>query len=145
MKKVKNIKCLIVNQNGEGQGLETVSTSNVSYGRIRKVVGGSVEVYPFKMVYNKKKYWMVVNGKGEMLSNKPGRFMPFTCGMMNVEFEYTDGGKAHPEDLMFNGIQVVNMFGPNAIINHYGPLVFIEALEGEIETFSDYWQKHKAA
>jgi hypothetical protein len=22
--------------------------------------------------------------------------------------------------------------------------VFIEALEGEIETFSDYWQEHKA-
>jgi hypothetical protein len=144
IKKIKNIKCLIVNQNGEGQGLKTVSTSNVSYGRIRNIVGGLVEIYPFKMIYNKKKYWMVVNEEGRMQFDKPGQFMPFTCGMMNVEFEYTYGGKAHPEDLMFNGIQLVNMFGPNAIINHYGPLVFIEALEGETDTFSDYWQEHKA-
>ena len=67
IKKIKNIKCLIVNQNGEGQGLKTVSTSNVSYGRIRNIVGGLVEIYPFKMIYNKKKYWMVVNEEGRKI------------------------------------------------------------------------------
>jgi len=140
---VKSLKQLVVDENGNGQGLLTVKSKEVTLGRVREIIGkgkrAHVAPYPFKMVYKGKKYWMLCNDNGMMENETPGQFMPFTAGMMNVEFEYHDGTKAHPEDLKFNGIQPVNMFGPNAVINHFGPIVFIEDI-GEEEIFSDYWE-----
>lgn len=132
---------LVVNANGEGQGLNDVKPNEVTYEKIKNIIGGYTQEYPFKMVYKGKKYWMVANENG-MMFNEQSVFTPFTCGMMGMKFEYHNGSPARNEDLMFNGIKFLNpMLG--YVIGHFGPMVFIEDVDG-MDTYSDYWGNVKA-
>ena len=138
---VKKLNRLVIGADGCGQGLMSVNANEVTLAKIKNIIGKKsfVRPYPFKMVYKGKKYWMICDENGIYNYESPSQFEFFTCGMMNVEFEYTNGKKAHIEDLKFNGILPVNFGGPNAIVRHYGPIVFIEDI-GNNEIFSDYWE-----
>ncbi len=135
-KKISKLKMLVVDKDGNGQGLENVTPKEASYANISKIIGG-FEVYPFKMVYKGKKYWMICDGNGMMKYQEHSWFTPFTSGMMDIKFVYNaDSRPAHPEDLQFNGI--VKVKGMGYAINTFGPMVFLEDVDEQI--VSEYWQ-----
>lgn len=138
IKKVKSLKMLIVDADGSGNGLNTVKANEVSSTNVRKIIGGTFTKYPFKMVYKGKKYWMLM-GSGNSFKYQTEWFMPFTAGMLGVEFVYDFNNKpAHEEDLKFNGFSKTSFMGQYAIPVH-GPMVFIEDI-GNNEICSDYWE-----
>ena len=141
-KTVKTLKMLKVNSKGEGLGLNTVKAKEATSQKIREFLNGNFETYPFKMVFKGKKYWMCV-GSGSLFKYDTEWFMPFTAGMIGVEFVYNHNGKpAHEEDLNFNGIQKTDFMGQYMIPVH-GPLIFIEDI-GNTEICSDYWGYEEA-
>jgi len=151
-KVVKSLKMLIVDQNGNGQGLNTVKAKDVTYDKVRKIIGNAIDFMPVKMVYKGKKYWIVVDNNG-MANWKQAWFTPFTAGMFGAEFDYAydylaqfkdekEKNECLKKDLEFNGI-VPAMAGQYAMAI-FGPTVFIEDV-GDDEVFSNYWQTVKAA
>ena len=139
---VKTLKMLKVNSKGEGLGLNTVKAEEATSQKIREFIGGNFTAYPFKMVYNGKKYWMCI-GRGSLHKYDTEWFMPFTAGMIDVKFVYDSNNKpAHEEDLRFNGIQQFANTG-QYVIPVNGPLIFIEDI-GNREICSDYWEYEEA-
>jgi len=141
-KTVKTLKMLTVDADGSGNGLFTVKAKEASSQKVREFIGSNFTTYPFKMVYKGKKYWMLT-GTGNMFKYKTEFFMPFTAGMLGVEFVYSYNNKpAHKEDLKFNGIHQSDFMG-QYIIPVHGPMVFIEDI-GNREICSDYWEYKEA-
>ena len=149
---VKSLKMLIVDQNSNGQGLNTVKTEDVTYSKVRKIIGSNLEFMPVKLVYKGKKYWIVVDEAG-MSNWKQEWFMPFTAGMFGAEFDYAydylrqfenekQKNECLKKDLEFNGIFPA-MAGQYQMAI-FGPTVFIEDV-GDDEVFSNFWQTVKAA
>lgn len=152
-KVVKSLKMLIVDQNGDGKGLNTVKAEDVTYPKVRKIIGSNVEFMPVKLVYKGKKYWIIVDEAG-MSNWKQEWFMPFTAGMFDVEFDYAydylrqfknekQKNECLKKDLEFNGIRKSGMAG-QYVMAIFGPTVFIEDV-GDDEVFSNFWQTVKAA
>ena len=59
---VKSLKMLIVDQNGNGQGLNTVKTEDVTYSKVRKIIGSNLEFMPVKLVYKGKMKLVCLTG-----------------------------------------------------------------------------------
>ena len=153
-KSIKSLKMLIVDQNGDGKGLNTVKAKDVTYDKIRNIIGNSLETMPVKLVYKGKKYWIAVDNNG-MSNWKQEWFMPFTAGLYGATFEYaydTSGmfkdekqkNECLKKDLEFNGIVTVPQPYGQYAMAIFGPTVFIEDV-GDEEVFSNYWETVKAA
>ena len=129
-KQVTSLQIIKVDEKGSiGKGIRLVSPEQVSYQEIEKFVrNGDQEVYlrdyPFKMIHQGKKYYMVCDEDG-MVNNENPSILDFTSvGMEDVKFVYSDNDQpAHLSDLKLNGI-VIESFATYLIC--FGKVVFIE-------------------